>query len=119
MEDQITKIAMDVLAILIPALCIFIIELLRRKLGIEKLKQIDSEIIAKQELAILAVQFVQQFYEELDGESKYYEASEWLSKQLKGKGLNFESDEIRGLIESSLKMLKMEFKETWKEVVEE
>lgn len=50
MENQIIQIiSYNLLAVLIPALVALAVEYLRRKLGVEKLKQIQEELAAKQE----------------------------------------------------------------------
>ena len=65
-----------ILAILVPVLAALIVELLRRKLGTEKLKQAKEELATKQELALLAVRFVEQVYVDLHGAEKYQAAAE-------------------------------------------
>lgn len=113
MEDKLFTLASDLLAVLIPALVSFALEYLRRKLGTEKMLQIQEELAAKQDLALLAVRFVEQVYTELHGEEKYKAAAKWLAEQAQKRGLKLTDTEIEGLIESALRMLKDEFGEQW------
>jgi LL-H family phage holin len=113
MEDKIIQVALDVMAILIPILAALFMELIRRKLGTENLKQVQEELAAKQELAMLAVRFVEQVYVDLYGPEKYSKAAEWLSTRLLAKGLDVSAGEIKGLIEAALRELKDSFGEEW------
>jgi len=56
------KLAYDILSILVPVLVAMAVEYIRRRLGYEKMKKIQEEIITKQNLAVLAVRFVEQAY---------------------------------------------------------
>jgi len=103
MEDKLVQLAYDLLAILIPALAALAVEYLRRRLGTEKIKRIQEELAAKQELATLAVRFVEQVYKDLKGEEKYQKAAEWLVAQAEKVGLKLTADEVKGLIEAALR----------------
>jgi hypothetical protein len=118
-ENPWVKIAMDVLAVLIPAFVALFMEYLRRQLGTEKLKQIQNELILKQDLAILAVKFIEEAFKQLKGEEKYEQAAIWLSMQLKQYNIVVAPEELRGLIESALRSLKDEFGNTWAHTVQE
>lgn len=118
MDTPIINIGYQALGILIPALCLIVIELIRRKLGLEKMKKIQAELETKQELASLAVQFVQQGYKELNGQNKYNRAAEWLAARVRERGIKVTADEIKGLIEAALRSLKDEFGERWANQVE-
>jgi LL-H family phage holin len=118
MEDKILNLAYDLLAILIPLLAGFLVELLRRKLGTEKMRKIQEELTAKQELALLAVRFVEQVYTDLHGEEKYNKAAEWLVAQAAKIGLKLTADEVKGLIEAALREMKDAFGEEWANVIE-
>jgi LL-H family phage holin len=113
MEDKLLQLAYDLLAILIPLLAGFIIEFIRRRLGVEKMKQIQEELAAKQELATLAVRFVEQVYKDLHGPDKYQKAAEWLAARAGELGIKVTPDEIKGLIEAALRELKDAFGEEW------
>jgi LL-H family phage holin len=65
-------------------------------------KGIVEQIMAKEELALIAVQFVEQTYWRLSGPEKLNAAVEWLSKQLKAKNINVTPNEIHALIESAV-----------------
>jgi len=116
-EDLLLKIAYDVLAILVPALMALAVELIRRKLGVEKMQQVQKELQTKQDLALLAVKFVEQTYKDLHGQDKYDKAAEWLSGRTKEYGLRITPDEVKGLIESILRMIKDKFGEEWANAV--
>lgn len=57
--------------------------------------------------------FVQQKYEELDGEEKFDKAYEAISEWLATKKINLTADEIEIMIESALKKAKDEFADSW------
>lgn len=113
MADKLLQLAYDVLAILLPALAVLAVEYLRRRLGTEKMKRIQEELTAKQDLALLAVRFTEQVYKDLHGEEKYNKAAEWLVTQAAKVGLKLTADEIKGLIEAALRELKDAFGEEW------
>ncbi|MEG6615408.1 phage holin [Peptococcaceae bacterium 1198_IL3148] len=113
MEDKIVQIAYEVLAILIPALVALVAELVRRRLGTERIQKIQEELVAKQELAIIAVKFVEQAYMQLKGPEKYQQAAAWLAKQAQNHGIKLAEDEIKGLVEWALREIKDELGEQW------
>jgi len=116
MEDQLFHITGEILAILIPALVALAVEYLRRRVGTEKLKRIQEELATKQELATLAVRFVEQVYRDLHGQEKFQKAAEWLAARAQEHGIRLASEEIKGLIEAALRMIKDEFGEEWAKV---
>lgn len=118
MEDKLVQLAYDLLAILIPALAALAVEYLRRRLGTEKVKRIQEELAAKQELATLAVRFVEQVYKDLHGPDKYKKAAEWLAARAQEHGLKLTADEIKGLIEAALRQLKDAFGNEWAKQVQ-
>lgn len=118
MEDKLLQLAYDLLAILIPALAALAVEYLRRRLGTEKVKRIQEELAAKQELATLAVRFVEQVYRDLHGPDKYQKAAEWLAARAQEHGLKLTADEIKGLIEAALRQLKDAFGNEWAKQVQ-
>lgn len=113
MEDKLLQLAYNILAILIPALAVLAVEYLRRRLGTERAKRIQEELAAKQELATLAVRFVEQVYRDLHGEEKYQKAAEWLAARAQEHGIKLTADEIKGLIEAALRQLKDTFENEW------
>ena len=113
MSDQVLALCYNALAILIPALCLITIELVRRKLGLENIKKVQAELSTKQELASLAIKFVEQAYKDLHGADKYNQAASWLAARAGEKGIKVTSDEIKGLIEAAVRMAKDEFGEQW------
>ena len=116
MEDQILKISIDLLAVLIPLFVGFLTKYVKDKLGTENLIKLKAEFEAKKIFAMVAVQFVEQVYNQLDGPQKYEKAAEWLTARLNEKGMNFTQEEIRGLIESALRIMKDSFGEEWAKI---
>jgi LL-H family phage holin len=113
MREQLIQMAYDVLAIVVPALVTLGIAWLYRRLGVERVAQIREQLETKRGLAEAAVLFVQQVYWELDGPAKYDQAAAWLSDMAARYGLHVTDDEVKGLIEAALKLLKAEFAEQW------
>lgn len=118
MEDKLITLALDVMLMLIPALLAMGLELLRRKLGVETLRKVQRELEAKQELALLAVKFVEQTYSSFKGPAKYDRAAEWLVTRANELGLRLTTKEVQGLIEAALRTLKDEFGEQWAKTIE-
>ena len=113
MDELIVNLAYDILSILLPVLAVMLAEWLRRKIGVERLARIQQELETKQELSVLAVQFVEQAYRDLKGEEKYQAAARWLATQAIDRGINITADEIQGLIEAALRAFKDQFGEEW------
>lgn len=119
LESRLLKIALDVLAVLIPIAVAALVRWLANKAGVERLQYLQRELEAKQELATLAVRFAEQAFRDAGGPAKLAVATEWLSARAKERGINVTPDEIRGLIEAALRMLKDSFGEEWAKVVGE
>ena len=51
MTDNIITLCWSAMGILVPALCVMVIELMRRKLGLEKMRKVQRELETKKELA--------------------------------------------------------------------
>lgn len=113
MSEQIIGLAYDVLALLLPFMAVALVELIRRRLGTEKMRRIQKELETKQELALLAVRFAEQAYRDAGGPQKYSQAANWLAKRARERGIKVTGEEIQGLIESALRTLKDEFGEQW------
>lgn len=114
MQELLTQVLYDALVLLATVAAGFAVAWLRKRLGVEGMRKIETELATKQELAALAVRFVEQAYKNLDGADKYDMAARWLSDQAKGFGLKVSSDEVKGLIEAALRAFKDEFGEAWK-----
>lgn len=115
-ESVISEVLYQVIILLIPVLVGFIINLAKKYLNITDLKNIQEELITKQELVKVAITFVQQAYSELGGEKKYDLAVSWLTDELAKRKIKITDDEIKALIESTLKSLKAEFGQQWDKV---
>lgn len=112
-KSLLTSVIAQLLLFVLTVMVTMAIELIRRKIGVEGMKKIDQELSNKQSLASTAVQYVQQAYSDLDGAKKYDQAATWLSTQANAVGLKMTSDEIKGLIEASLRELKDNFRDEW------
>lgn len=109
----------NLLLLIITLAAAYLVAFLKKKIGIERLKQIEAELQTKQELADIAVRFVEQVYRDvLHGEEKFNKAVEWLTKQFKKLGLEFTEEEIKGLIEAALRGFKDVFGEEWAKQVQ-
>ena len=113
MSAAVSSVIYSVLKLLVTAGVAFFVEYLRRRLGTEKLNRIQEELIAKQNLAALAVRFAEQAYQDLHGADKYNKAAEWLAARAGELGLKVSADEIKGLIEAALRSIKDELGEQW------
>jgi len=113
MHDLLNNLLYDILILLASAAAAYAVAWLRKRLGIEGLKKIEVELATKQELAALAVRFVEQVYRDLRGEEKYQKAAEWLAARAGELGLKITPEEIKGLIEAALRTFKDEFGEEW------
>lgn len=113
MDNKFIELAYNALGILVPALVLIMIELLRRKLGLEKMRKIQCELETKQELASLAIKFVEHAYKDQHGQEKYDQAANWLAARAQERGIQANPDEIKGLLEAALRMAKDEFGEQW------
>lgn len=117
MQAVITEAATTVIKALIPVVVALFIEWMRRKLGVEKIRRIQEELLTKQELAFLAVQFAQQAYRDFDGPQKYERAAQWMATQAEKAGFKVTPGEVKGLIEAALRQMKDEFGEEWGKIV--
>lgn len=105
--------AQNIMYLVISAAVAFAAEYLRRRLGIERLQHIKEELALKQDLATVAVKYVEQVWQKADGGEKYIRASEWLSVALEARGVKAEPEDIRALIEWALREIKDRLGEEW------
>lgn len=113
MHDALLQLLFDIIAVLVPVLVGYFIAWLQKRISTEKVQQIKQELETKQELARIAVQFVQQAYKDLGGPQKYEKAAEWLSGMATQMGLELSANEVKALIEAALKQLKAELGDAW------
>jgi LL-H family phage holin len=116
MDDLLLRMLYDVLVLLATVAAGYAVAWLRKRLGVEGMKQVEAELAAKEQLAALAVRFVEQVYRDLHGEQKYQKAAEWLAARAGELGLKVTPEEIKGLIEAALRAFKDEFGEEWAKV---
>ncbi len=119
MNEVVAPLLQDALLLLVTVLAGFMVAWLKKRLGVEGMKKIETELALKQELAFLAVRFVEQAFKDLKGEEKYTQAAKWLSERAGEIGLNITTREIKGLIEAALRTFKDEFGEEWAEAKKE
>ena len=117
MNETLINAIVSVVALLMSGLIGILISWLKKKLGVEKMKQIVAELENKQAIIDAVVLCVQQLYETLEGKEKYDKAFKLASKWLTEKGLEISANEIKVLIESSVKKMKKEFSEGWQEAI--
>jgi len=91
--------------------CVIILTNWIRSLAVYK--KIKSELETKRELALIAVQFVEQAFKDLKGQEKFNKAAEWLAEQLTKQGLKIDEKEIKALIEAAVRQMKDTFGEDW------
>lgn len=113
MHDLLVKVLYDVLILLATIAAGYAVAWLRKRLGVEGMRRIEAELATKQELAALAVRFVEQVYRDLHGEAKYQKAAEWLAARIGELGLAVTADEVKGLVEAALRAFKDKFGEEW------
>lgn len=113
MDDMIMTVVENVLIIFVTVVAGYAVAYLRKRMGIEGMRRVEVELALKQELAALAVRFIEQAYRDLHGPGKYQKAADWLAGRARERGLNITSDEIQGLIEAALRAFKDEFGEGW------
>lgn len=113
MENLIMTVVENILIILVTLAAGFLVAYLRRRLGVEGMQRIEVELALKQELAELAVRFVEQACRDLHGQEKYNKAAEWLAGRASEVGLRITAEEVKGLIEAALRAFKDEFGEQW------
>ena len=113
MDNLIMVVLENILIILVTLLTGYAVVFIRKRLGVEGMQRIETELAVKQELASLAVRFVEQAFVDLKGEEKYTRAAIWLADRAKDIGLNISDAEIKGLIEAALRAFKDEFGEEW------
>jgi LL-H family phage holin len=122
LDEKIIALSYNAMTILVPVLCAILIELIRRKLGLENCRKIQAELQTKQVLATLAIKMAEQAFKDLHGQDKYDQAATWLATQAGERGIKVTPNEVKGLIEAALRMAKDEFGEEWakrEEVMEE
>jgi hypothetical protein len=116
-EDLVMNLMYNLLLLLITAGVGLAVELIRRKLGTEQMRKIQTELEMKQELALVAVKAVEQLWVgKIKGPEKVSKAAEIIANQAARIGLNIPPDEIRELIEWAVRTLKDEFGEEWAKV---
>jgi hypothetical protein len=119
-SELLEAITNGLLALLIAGINIgiaYLISYMKNKAGVETLKQIESEIATKHELARTAILFAQQVFKEFDGPIKYQKALTKLKELLDPYGFDYTEEELDAIIHGVLKETKMTFAEEWKKQI--
>jgi LL-H family phage holin len=111
--EQVGIIVVNAMMVLAPILVALLAEYLRRKIGVERLKAIQEELVAKEDLVLIAVQFVEQAFKNAGGEEKLNEALIWVLNEAGKRGIKVSEAEIKGMIESCLRAFKDVYGEDW------
>jgi LL-H family phage holin len=113
MDELIMVVVEKLLIILVTIAAGYTVAYLRKRLGVEGMQRIELELALKQELAVIAVRFVEQAFRDFKGDEKYNLAADWIADRATEKGIKVTADEIKGLIEAALRAFKDEFGEQW------
>src|SRR5690554_2345370 len=113
MEEMIMRIAFILLECLIPVGIGVLVKLVYDKIGTERVRKYAKELEAKEALAIMAVRATEQIYYDIKGPAKLEKAMSWMIEQCGKAGLSFTKNEIQGLIEYALRLIKDELGEEW------
>ena len=100
--DLVTPILELILIVVIPFAARAVLKWMNSKSYLE-------ELYAKEEWALLAVEFVEQIYGKVDGDQKKAKAIQWLSDRLSEKGIKITMEELEGLIEAAYFEMKREW----------
>lgn len=112
-QEALFNLIVTILTVAINVVAYFLVKYLKTKAGVETLREIETYLLSKQELAKIAVLFAQQMYKSFDGEIRYQKALQKLTELFDNYGFEIDDAELDALIESMLKQLKMEFSEEW------
>ena len=110
------ELLQSIVLLLIAAVVGLLVELIRRRLGLETMRKIEAELQLKQDLAIVAVKYVQQAYRASDGNVKYVHATRWFAGVLEARGFKMSPEDLRALIEWALREIRDEFGDQWGKV---
>lgn len=79
----------------------YLIPFIKEKLGAERFAQLENEIR-------ILVYYAQQVHASKTGEEKLYIVENEIKKWLSAKGFNFDNEQVRQVIESCVKTMKIE-----------
>ncbi len=113
MENLFMTVIENLLLILVTLVTGFVVAYIRQRIGTEGMKRIEKQLQVKQDLALLAVQFVEQALQGEAGKIKYAQAATWLQEQAAKVGIGIDEAEIKGLLEATLRAIKDEFGDSW------
>lgn len=107
------NILLDVVVVVSIIAGTFCASWLKNKAGSELVTRLTKELDLKRDIVNEGILFIQHAYQDSEGPKKYASALEWVSAEFDKRGFEVSEEEIRGLIEASLKSLKLSFKEQW------
>lgn len=122
-SEEITTIAIALIALAGTAVAVFIAWFLKEKVGVAKankvnelLKKVNQEFLLKQNWALDAVRFAEQALIGSQGAQKYNAALEYVSTKASEFGIEITPNEVKVLIEAQLHKIKNETKNDWTEI---
>jgi len=119
MGDTITSALGYTLYLLIIALAGMVVEWIRQKIGVEKMKAVSTTLLAHQELFMMGVSVVEQKYKLLHGQEKVNEAIGIILKEAQERGVEITYSQVTDGIEWAVRTFKDQFGEDWAGVVKE
>ncbi|AOQ24749.1 hypothetical protein MTAT_04520 [Moorella thermoacetica] len=117
MENTVVQLALAVITVMVPVVIAALFYYLKEAIGTEKLRRFAAELEAKQTLAKIALQFVEQAYKDLDGPAKYEKVVAWMSERARAAGINLTTDEIKGLIKAAIQEMGDSFQKEWQQLL--
>lgn len=108
MEDYIIKGLTYLLIALTNVVVGYVILFLRKH-------KVIKELEAHKEIVNISVKAVQEAYQELDGNSKFAIAKQWVIKTATSKGLKIDEEQLNFLIDSVVKEAKLSAGKHWEE----
>lgn len=112
----VSELIINIIYLLILIIGTLFVAFLKKIVGTEKLKNIKELAEVKEWYIKHAVLFVQQVYKDLDGDEKFNIAFSWVINLFEENSISISEDELKGMIESSLKELKKIYGEAWEEL---
>lgn len=116
MKEQLIAFMVDVMIIMMPFLAAAVAGYLLELISKTRLARYAAQFALKQEWAYEAVKAAQQTFSVDLHAAKYNAAAKWISVQARDYGIKISPDETQLLIEATIKALKKEFKEEWKQL---
>lgn len=117
-NEMVQKLLVEIILLIVAIGGTFAVKLIKEQIGVKGMEKIEQELVNKQEIAAIAVKFIEQAYTEYDGEEKFNKAFEYIADRCEELGIKVEPEEIEALIESAVRTFKDTFGESWAEAIE-